>query len=438
MKAKKVHPKNLGEAESKTKRDFMIFDDLKIQKNSSLLSVFPEIRDTEIITYDSLFNKSLNVVKDVCALSNTEGGFLFIGVNVANRCVGSSYQTREAFLDHMLKLSRFIWTTTQTLESKKLKYSFKNFIVTIEGNSIESYLSQITIEKCPEKCVINSYNNISCYIRVQGETIPQAVCEEVLKRFIVKESPVEKDDHSVATLDIGDSFNGEENETMEFKQSFCFLKSKEGIGKYFSSFGNSDGGTLMVGICDEGKVVGVKIENQQEWDTIKCDILRLQHHINNVDFLSSIRIEKIALKRKNFFLVKIDIPKNTGPDPILVRDKLGVWNKWKRVLSCSVNDDRTLFYTKNEFVEMEKNYLFAQTRYEQVLREYELLKEKNEEVRIQIEKEKEESQQILHQQTQIFLKKYNFLKNQKMVFSTKSIFTLCGLFVYLGLKMPIY
>ena len=416
-----------AEIEPKTKNTFLSFDELRIQKNSLLEIVFPEILDSDYVVYDTLF-KNLNILKDVCALANSNGGSVFIGVK-NNKCQGVICANRQSWLDHMIKISRFMWTTLHTVDNKKIKYSIKNFVVYTEGSPIECFMSQIVIKKSPEQCLINSYNAISSYIRQEGQTIDMPLSEEIMLKTVVT------DEHSTAEIDVGDVYGGEEGEMLEFKPSLCFLKTKEGIGKYFSSFGNTNGGEIIIGVNDEGKICGIKIENNQEWDSIKQDVLRLQHHINNVDFLSQIKMDRIPLKKKYHFLVKIIIPKNTDSEPILVRDKQGVWNKWKRVLSCSINDDRTSLYTSTEYAEMQNNYLIEKTKYEQTLKEFEQLKYKNNEIHIQIEKEKEDQKRIIEEITKNSIKKYIEIKKQtENSISFKNVFALFGFFIFLSFR----
>lgn len=49
-----------------------------------------------------------------------------------------------------------------------------------------------------------------------------------------------------------------ETQNVEFKES---LKLKEEIGKTVSAFSNSDGGVVLVGVFDDGRILGVDIGN---------------------------------------------------------------------------------------------------------------------------------------------------------------------------------
>ena len=49
-----------------------------------------------------------------------------------------------------------------------------------------------------------------------------------------------------------------ETQNIEFKES---LKLKEEIGKTVSAFSNSDGGVVLVGVFDNGRILGVDIGN---------------------------------------------------------------------------------------------------------------------------------------------------------------------------------
>jgi len=135
------------------------------------------------------------------------------------------------------------------------------------------------------------------------------------------------------------------------------------------------GGTLVVGVCNNGKISGILIEDSEKWDSLKCDILRNKNKINNIEFLTNINIEKIPLKKKNHYVVCIHIPKNTSDSPILAKDIDGFWNKWVRVDSHSVREDRLTLYSKMDISTIEKKCNNAETMYKQIAKENEILKE---------------------------------------------------------------
>lgn len=542
------------ETESRGKKEFMSFEEAKIIKNCPMWGVFPTSKTNDTICYDIIVNKFQNIVKDVCALANSNGGSIFLGINTANRCIGISDQSREHFLEKILKLSRFIFSTVSTASSRKPLYTIKNYIVIVESSQQESFISEIIVEKISEQCVVNFFNVFSSFQRVNNETVTLTMCEELTKVFYEQnenatatidigekypeDQPIEfkvtlgflkakeegmakytscfanteggaivigasdtgivhgihienqpewekirceilrsgnhinnvdfiskiilekiplkkknfflikinipkntdstpiltrdrhgnwfkwrkeqnvfvKEEFIISSYDIGDKYDGEECTMMEFKKSLDFLKKKNGVGKYISSFGNTEGGTILVGVQDDAIICGVRIENSQEWDVIKRDILRGQKHINNVDFLSQLKIERIPLKTQNLFIVKIDIPKNTSAEPILVRDSFGTWDKWSRVLSSSVKDNRVIMYTQDELRKVEDGYVMSQILCDQLTKENERLRNKSNDVTIEIDKVKKslnENQAILNEYVSNMVYKFENLQRKK-------------------------
>ena len=352
-----------------SKKRFLFFEDARITKNSTMISSFPNYRYTDFVFYDNIKKKFGEIIKDVCALANSQGGTIYIGVNNSYRCIGVVAESGEEWLENILKLSRIIFNTIHTIEMKKIKYSIKNYIVQL--NNVETYMAEIIVAHSQETCILNSFGNISCFERKDYMTITKPISEDVIRKIFLSPS----DEIQYASKDVGDYYDGEESNTLEFKLSFNFLKDKFGIQKYISSFGNTQGGTLVVGVCNNGKISGILIEDSEKWDSLKCDILRNKNKINNIEFLTNINIEKIPLKKKNHYVVCIHIPKNTSDSPILAKDIDGFWNKWVRVDSHSVREDRLTLYSKMDISTIEKKCNNAETMYKQIAKENEILKE---------------------------------------------------------------
>lgn len=335
------------------KKNFLFFEKSKIMKNSTINSAFPESKTSEYIVYDNTFNKFNQIIKDICALANSEGGIIYIGINNANRIIGAYSKTKEDWLDNILKLSRVIYNTIYTFDIKRLKCKIRNYIVVL--NETETYVSEIIVPKIEKQCFINSFGTTSYYRRQDGKTNSFPLSEEVILRITT-----DYDENLNPRRDIGDYYDGEEGEKLEFKSTIDFMKGEKGIGKYFSSFGNTDGGLLIIGVKDDREIIGVKIENSQQWDAIKLDVLSCHYSINNVDFLKLIKVKKVPLKTLNYYLITIQIPKNPFPGPILVKEKDGSWNKWIRVMSSSIKGDRDIFI--NEHITSFRNVLVIQDK----------------------------------------------------------------------------
>ena len=146
-------------------------------------------------------------------------------------------------------------------------------------------------------------------------------------------------------------------------------------------------------------------------------LLNQQQSINNVDFLKSIRVNRIPLNQRFMYLVEVVITVNEGM-PILVRDGDGIWNKWVRVLSCSVKDDRQILYTQKEYQEIQNKHIVAESVKCKVERENIILKKsisvldkRTNDVIIEINKERE----IMGKYCENILSKYQkkYISNKK-------------------------
>lgn len=344
------------------------FDENTIQKNSTIHSVFPNTKrdDYENVMFDTVYGKYPNIIREICALANTNGGSIYIGINKANRIVGGYSKNRNDWLMSVEILTRIIYNTIHTVEYEHLQYQLKNYIVL--ANDIESFCTEFTIPKSKDLCVVNSNGNISSYMRRDSQSIDYHIPADIVVRMqpgII---------HQKALQDVGDIFEGEENEFLEFKASFNFVRTNEGLGKYISSFANTNGGQIVVGVADDGKIQGIKIENSTDWDELRRSLILKHNEISNKDFLALIKTEKTPLKRKDHYLVHIIIPKNPFDKPIMVQDKEGTWNKYVRVLSCSLKDERMQIYSENEFNEMQRIAQDAQKKYEDAIVENHYLK----------------------------------------------------------------
>jgi len=345
------------------KHRFLTFENVRISKNIPLNSVFPNSKNLETIIYENIYNRYTFIIKDVCALANSNGGVIYVGVNSMYRCIGGSSKTADDWLENILKLSRILYNTIHTFEMSRIKYYIKNYIVEING--VESYLTEIQVPKADEQCLVNSYGNISYYIRKENSTVSIPIDEDVIQRILMDENHVDQ------KYDIGDLYEEEEGEKMEFKSSLKFLKSNDGIGKYYSSFGNKKGGKIAIGIGDDRKITGVLIKDPQEWDRIKQSVIINRNHIKPAEFLNNIRIWKIPLRRKLHFIVIVDIPPNTANEPILVKDAEGIWNQWTRAISCSIKVEKQFLYSKNDMSELKKKYINSETQLQKMRKEIE-------------------------------------------------------------------
>jgi len=369
---------------SSVKKIKIVFSDEKINRNFPLTKLTDK---KDVIIYDMIYNKFNDITNDICGLLNYGGGELYIGVNNGGYCIGVITR-KEVWQDIMHKFAKFMYSNIVNIRNTKFLYEIK--IYEVIDNSRTSFMSKITVAPLDKNYFVSFQDNIEFYSRIDGKTVKDDMTEEQRKEM--DELMELQSEFNGAKISKGSLYNGEECEELEFKLSFTsLLKSKDGIGKYIGGFGNSKGGKLVIGVNDKGIIEGVKIDN---WDKIQRDILGQQYCINNVDFLKKIEIKRIPIDRKFYYLVEIYIPKNE--DVILVKDGNGCWNKWVRVMSSCIKDDRQILFTQKQFSELEKKIALTEAckfkleRENTTLRkQLEVLQKKNMDVVIQMEDDME-------------------------------------------------
>ena len=261
--------------------------------------------------YLSPFDKFKDILKDVQQLQREDGGVIWIGVEEGS-CVGCRMSSEQSWLALMNKLDKFLRITDKDLE---IKYSY--FLVD------DSYYAT--------------------------------------KIEVAKSTPIEKEL-------TGRNYSHEEDETVELKLSFNFMQSKDGIAKYISAFANTNGGKIMVGVADDGKIVGVDIRSQVEWDKIKLALINTRFRISDKMFISEVGIEKYILPNKRF-VAEITIPKHKG-DAIYAKDNEGNWNKWIRVSSSCIKVDQLILQSQKKFSQMEHKLIEMNANYELIYEKY--------------------------------------------------------------------
>ena len=328
---------------SSVKKIKIVFSDEKINRNFPLTKLTDK---KDVIIYDMIYNKFNDITNDICGLLNYGGGELYIGVNNGGFCIGVNTR-KEVWQDVMHKFAKFMYSNILNVRNTKFFYEIK--IYEVIDNSKTSFMSKITVAPMDKNYFVSFQENITFYVWKDGKTVENDMMEEQRKEM--DELMELQNEFNGTKISKGSLYNGEESEELEFKLSFTsLLKSKDGIGKYIGGFGNSNGGKLVIGVNDKGIIEGVKIDN---WDKIQRDILGQQYCINNVDFLKKIEIKRISID-KIYYLVEIYIPKNEDGDVILVKDGNGCWNKWVRVMSSCIKDDRQILFTQRQYSELER------------------------------------------------------------------------------------
>jgi len=110
-----------------------------------------------------------------------------------------------------------------------------------------------------------------------------------------------------------------ENEKLEFKSTLRFnLHTNEidkrieyAVIKTIASFLNSEGGTLLVGVSDNGEIIGIEKDKFQNNDKFNLHLTNLIKEKIGKEFLPYLRSELILVEGKN--ILKVDCFKSDKP-----------------------------------------------------------------------------------------------------------------------------
>jgi len=320
------------------------FEKKVIPRGIKLFSAFPEVSGKAYYVNNdkklpNTIDKMCDIFFAICRLANSEendGGIIFLGVNKTLSCLGypsntlygvdskiwlnSIQELEKSFEKHVFVISKL----TNELSPNQIKIRFINYL-TKDNSENNAFLTAIAVEKSENQCVVAFGEKLFSYSLKNGSIVDLPIDEIIVKRFNAK-------------FDIGKLFNEEEGEMIEFKETSQAVKVSGGYGKYISSFANTFGGTLYIGIKDDRIISGIQICSDKVWDTNKLTIFNsVVQKINNSEYLSKVIISRIALKTLNYYVIKIEIPKNTYPEPIKVLEK-EQWVKYIRIGSLTTKD----------------------------------------------------------------------------------------------------
>ena len=117
---------------------------------------------------------------------------------------------------------------------------------------------------------------------------------------------------------IHDLISQGEHKTLDFK--FEISNSKK-IAKSFSAFSNTDGGKLLIGVKDNGKIAGVR--SDEEFYMIEA---AAQLYCN-----PEIEFKFTEWNINGKLVIEVDIPQELNNKPIMARDNDGKWLAYIRV-----------------------------------------------------------------------------------------------------------
>ena len=181
-------------------------EEITAPRGFMLDEVFPETKNKDIITYDRCYNKFPFILRDICALANTSGGTIYIGVNNNHKCYGVMMKSAEDWIEIMLSLSQIVYNTVKTTDDIPIKCIYKYYYMCQDNKA--TYMAEIVIPKTKDIYILDSHDKISYHERREGSTVVLPLSEKIVLKLNEK---------SKIKLDIGDVYEGEENEKLEFK-----------------------------------------------------------------------------------------------------------------------------------------------------------------------------------------------------------------------------
>ena len=262
-------------------------------------------------TFYSPSERFKDILECVQQLQREEGGVIWVGVE-DGRCVGCRMSSQQSWVMLMEKLDNFLKIT-----ERNSQITYKHYQI---GDDYYATKMEVAVSTTIEK--------------------------ELTER----------------------RYSKEEDEHLELKLSFNFLQTKDGIAKYISAFANTNGGKIVVGVADDGKIIGMDMRNQSEWDKIKLSIVNTRYKLTDKMIVSEINMERFVLPNKKY-VAEITIPKHKGDD-IYAKDNDGNWNKWVRVQSSCMKVDQMVLQSKSKISQLEKKYMELNENYEIIFEKY--------------------------------------------------------------------
>jgi len=126
----------------------------------------------------------------------------------------------------------------------------------------------------------------------------------------------------------------EESEQLEFKQQ---ISSQEKIAKTLSAFANSKGGTVVIGVSDQRKIIGIDLEEERYMvaaanDNFCVPKVSLEFH--------GIKINPEKDQEEEKMVLLVEVHPTIGPQ-IFVKQKNGNLKAYFRMGNQSLNANST-------------------------------------------------------------------------------------------------
>ncbi len=194
-------------------------------------------------------------------------------------------------------------------------------------------------------------SSIIGYIYMKGHKIK--LIKKIVQRF-KKKNPnlfIEKTDSPEEVLEL---IKKGENEKLEFKSTLRTniytnefdRKIEHSILKTITSFLNTEGGTLLIGVSDIGDIFGIEKDHFQTNDKFNLHFTNLiKEHIGN-QYLPYLHFELVLIENKN--ILKVDCMKSEKP-VFLKSNKIEEFYMRVGAATVQITGSKLIDYVRNSF-----------------------------------------------------------------------------------------
>jgi len=159
------------------------------------------------------------------------------------------------------------------------------------------------------------------FLKVRRELIAREI-NQFLDQFVAKESETEEKKLTVLDyIELGESSTVEFKSTIRWDiiQNTVNKKLEKAIVKTIAGFLNSEGGTLLIGVSDNGEIVGIEKDldtlKKKDTDGFQQLLTHLTSEYLGAEYVSYIKPEFEERENKKVCIVKIE----NAPQPVFLR-----------------------------------------------------------------------------------------------------------------------
>lgn len=190
-----------------------------------------------------------------------------------------------------------------------------------------SFPTALELQSIPENPELWKIENFEQFLQARRETLATQLTEFLKKITITKET-------ATAPVTIGDLISEGESDSLEFKSSLRWdvklggvnKKLEDVVVKTVAAFGNSTGGTLLIGVDDDGNVLGLENDyallGNIDNDKFQLHLINIfNQQLGEAFVTSKVSIKFHVIEERE--ICSIDVLPSIDPLVIKVTDKSG-------------------------------------------------------------------------------------------------------------------